>query len=159
MIELMLYPSGVSESHSYRYIKFENMYADPGQLVGLNKILILNNLGEDLCAKNSATATASSSYDSGLDIKHVVNYSLAWRWVSREVGPQWVLVDLKTKSTFHSIKMYIYAPEPKRSPKSFELLGSNDNVTFQSLGYFTDIKYPDVIQGTSGSVKGTTITF
>lgn len=146
MLEVLLSsPSSPKSGLSYRYVKIDEMYSDPGQLVGLVGLLVMSPGGENLCVKNAAIASASSFFDAGLAPKHIVDGTTSSRWVSASVSPQWLKVDLMKASVFNKIKLQILPGEAGRVPKRFQILGSNDNVSYTSIGTYTNMTYPDTV--------------
>lgn len=159
MLELLLTSSyNKPAGFNYRYIMIDEITPDSGNLSGFIEILVMSPSGINLCRKNGATATASSFYDSGLRPSYLIDGDLMSRWVSATTGPQWVKIDLKVTGLFDSIKFYALMSEAGRVPKSFKIKASVDNVTYDTLGVYTGVTYPDVIATSPWKINGVTMS-
>lgn len=144
-------PTNNVGGYTYRYIKFDQLNSDPGQLVGLIDIGLLTSYGADWVTISKATVTGSSQYDQGLRLENLVDGNLGTRWVSAATGPQWVTIDLNSARQFSRVMLTMYSSETPRAPKSMTILGSLDGIEYTEIGTFAGLTYPDVINGTTRS--------
>lgn len=110
----------------------QNPGASTAKYVTINELEMFefDVTGTNLCA--TATATASGFYAAGTEAPKAIDGNATTFWESAQVVDNWLKVELTTAKVVRQIRITSSA-YPNEVPRNFQIVGSNDNSTWEAV--------------------------